>query len=89
MKTLNIKQRGSSDYSLVYSVTDGVPTGGFFFESKKMLDVNCDKSKFEIVGKTVVITLAVYKNDLDFKATPQIMRLEIVPRSNEVYMEAE
>lgn len=89
LKTLKIKQRGSSDYSLVYSVVNGIPTGGFYFKSKKMLDLDYAQSKFEIDEKTVVITLAVYKNNLDFNAKPQIMKLEVVPRSNEVSMEAE
>lgn len=86
-KTLYIKQRGSSDYSLVYSLSDGTPTGALYFKSKKMLDADFSQSKFEFSGKSVKITLAVYKNAIEYGQIPKVIELYITPRSESVYTE--
>jgi prepilin-type N-terminal cleavage/methylation domain-containing protein len=82
-KTLKIKQRGISGYTFEYTFTDGLPTGSFNFKSKKMMDIDYEQSKFEITGGKIKIILAIYKNNLGFKAKPQTVEFEVAPRSGE------
>jgi len=86
-KTLKIKQRGSSGYNLEYSIANGAPVGTLNFKSKAMLHLNYDQSKFELSGKMVKITLAVYKTNLDYKAKPQMVFFEALPRSSAIDLE--
>ena len=79
-KTLKIKQLGSSDFSLEYTITDGYPFGNLDFKGKKMLDLEYSKSKFGLNGKSIKIELAILKNNMDFKQQPQIVVLDVTPR---------
>lgn len=86
-KTLKIKQRGSSGYSIEYTITDGNPAGSLSFKSKTMLYLDYGQSKFELSENRVKITLAIYKTNLDYQAKPQIITLEALPRSHDVALE--
>ena len=86
-KTLKIKQLGSSDFSLEYTITDGYPFGNLDFKGKNMLDLNYSKSKFSLNRKSIKIELAILKNNLDFKQQPQIVVIEVTPRSEGALIE--
>jgi len=86
-KTLKIKQFGSSDFSLEYTMTDGYPFGNLDFKGKKMLDLDYSKSKFSLNGKSIKIELAILKNNLDFKQQSQIVVFDVTPRSEGALIE--
>jgi prepilin-type N-terminal cleavage/methylation domain-containing protein len=86
-KVLKIKQFGSSDYSLVYSITKKYPTSEFCFKEKKMFDIAYEASNFIVDGNKIKLYLSVYKNNLDLKTVPKIIEFEITPRSTNVMIE--
>jgi prepilin-type N-terminal cleavage/methylation domain-containing protein len=86
-KGLKIKQFGSSDYSLVYSITKKHPTSEFCFKGKKMFDVSYETSNFIVDGNKIKLYLSLYKNDLDLKSVPKIIEFEVTPRSANIMIE--
>ena len=86
-KVLKIKQRGSSGYGMEYSIINGAPVGSLDFNSKPMLHLNYEQSKFELSGNMVKVTLAIYKTNLDYKAKSKIIIFEASPRNNGTNLE--
>lgn len=86
-KSMKIKQRGDSDYNIEYTIADGVPCGNLNFQSKSMLYLDYNQSKFEVCENKVKITLAVYKTNLDYQAKPQLVVFEVSPRNDKVNLE--
>ena len=85
-KKLEIKQHGSSEYSLCYEIKEGYPTGELAFKNKRMLDVDFNKSKFETEYGKVTITLSVVENNTDVNQRSKTMILETVPRVEAVIL---
>lgn len=79
-KTLWIRQRGTSAYTLVYTIKDGIPTGSFCFQDQKMMDVDYQQSTFQVMDETLQIVLAVYKTDLEYGGEPKRIVMNIMPR---------
>ena len=85
-KKLEIKQHGSSGYTLCYEIKEGYPTGKLSFKGKKMLDVDFVESKFETTDGKVIITLSVLENSTDVNQRGRSMVIEAVPRAEAVMM---
>lgn len=86
-KEMKIKQRGSEDYSLRYTITGNYPVDYLAFKGKRLIDIECDGSGFSFDGKAVVVKLQILKNNIHLNQVPQEVCFEIVPRSNSVVME--
>ena len=85
-KKLEIKQHGSSAYSLCYEIKEGYPTGSLSFKDKKMLDVSFAESSFETTDGKVIITLSVLENSTDVNQRGKSMVIEAVPRAEAVIL---
>lgn len=85
-KEMKIKQRGSEDYSLVYTITENYPVDYLAFKGKRLIDIECDGSGFSFNSKSIVVTLQIVKNNIELKQTPQEICFEVTPRSNSVVM---
>lgn len=83
-KKLQIKEHGSSGYTLCYEIKEDYPTGKLTFKDKKMLDVDFADSKFESDGKKITVTLSVLKNSTDVNQRGKSMIVEAVPRAEAV-----
>jgi len=86
-KEMKIKQRGSEDYSLTYTITENYPVDYLAFKGKRLVDIDCDGSSFSFSGKGVVITLQIVKNNIQLNQSPQEVRFEVTPRSDSVVLE--
>ena len=86
-KTLSIKQRGSSDYSLIYKIMQEYPVDYLSFKSKKILFLNYTKSNFSFDGNCVKINLAIVKNGVRVNQVPTEMCFNILARIDNLAME--
>lgn len=86
-KELKIKQRGSKDYSIVYTITENYPVDYLAFKGKRLIDVEYDGSGFSFEGKTVVILLQIVKNNTQLGQLPQKTYFNVSPRSNRTVLE--
>lgn len=80
-KELKIKQRGSGEHSLVYTLIKHYPVDYLAFKGRRMIDADYDTSCFYKKGASVGITLNVYKNNIQSRQIPQEVKLEVLPRS--------
>lgn len=85
-KEMKIKQRGSEDYSLVYTITENYPVDYLAFKGKRLIDIEHEGSGFSFENKSVVITLQIVKNNTQFNQSPQEVCFNIAPRSNSVVL---
>ena len=83
-KKIEIKQNGSSEYSMCYEIKEDYPTDKLTFKNKKMIDVVFAESKFEHIDGKIIVTLSVVKNSTDVNQRGKIMRFEAVPRTEAV-----
>jgi hypothetical protein len=81
-KEMKIKQRGSEDYSLSYTITENYPVDYLAFKGKRLIDIDYDRSVFSFEGKKVVVTLRIVKNNRQLQQLPQEVHLDITPRGN-------
>lgn len=86
-KEMKIKQRGSEDYSLRYTITENYPVDYLAFKGKRLIDIKCDRSGFSFDGKAIVVTLQIVQNNIQLNQAPQEVSFEVVPRSNNVVMQ--
>lgn len=86
-KEMKIKQRGSEDYSLVYTITENYPVDYLAFKDKRLIDIDSGGSSFSFSSKGVVVTLLIVKNNIELNQMPQEVSFEVVPRSDSVVLE--
>ena len=86
-KDMKIKQRGSEDYSLTYTITENYPVDYLDFKDKRLIDIEYDGSGFSFSDKGIVITLQIVKNNIELNQMPQEVCFEVTPRSDSVVME--
>ena len=87
-KEMKIKQRGSEDYSLVYTITENYPVDYLAFKGKRLIDIEYNGSGFSFEGKGIVVTLQIVKNNIQLNQIPQEVYFEVVPRSDSVVLES-
>lgn len=85
-KELKVKQRGSEDYSLVYTITENYPVDYLAFKGKRLIDIEYDGSGFSFESKTVAISLRIVKNNTQLRQISQSVRFEVSPRSDKVIL---
>jgi hypothetical protein len=86
-KKMKIKQRGSEDYSLSYTITENYPVDYLAFKDKRLIDIDCDGSGFSFSSKGIVVTLQIVKNNIQLNQSPQEISFEVAPRSDSVVLE--
>lgn len=79
-KTIFIRQQGDDGFRLSYRFQEGYPTGGLFFQNKKLLAVCARQSSFLLTEGKVEITAAVVKNNTQPNQIPTVMHVSVAPR---------
>lgn len=85
-KEMKIKQRGSEDYSLVYTLTENYPVDYLAFKGKRLIDIEYDGSGFFFENKSITIALQILKNNTQLRQIPQEICFEVAPRSDNVIL---
>lgn len=81
-KCLEIKERGSSDYNLKYSIVESYPTDYLAFKDKRLLDIDADASRFGFEDKVLKLNIGTVKNAVETKQQKKDFEISILPRSN-------
>ena len=64
-KCLEIKERGSSGYNLMYSIVEEYPADYLAFKGKRLIDIDAEASNFYFEDELLKICLGTVKNNID------------------------
>lgn len=87
-KIIEIKERGSSDYNLRYSLVENYPVDYLAFNDKRLLDIDNDNSRFCTENGMIKIQLSIVKNNIETNQRGKEIEIAVKPRCS-LYEEAE
>ena len=81
-KCLEIKERGSSGYNLMYSIVEEYPADYLAFKGKRLIDIDAEASNFYFEDELLKICLGTVKNNIETDQREKEFVISVLPRND-------